>query len=325
MRESARFNVFLVVFGVCSSLLLCGILYAGSSNKDIFDRVASPTETQPPAEEPLDAILGRAAESRGEVQVIVLNGQTRELFNGDLFLSAQTSNYYEITCGSPDHESTTFYNVRTGETGAYYGKCRFEVRVLAIYSDGMKLLVTNKGSYLVPGIPNAVIYVCLGLVGCLGFVVVVLIKRKPKTARRTTTTPQQPVPSPQHPAPQPPTYQEATVSITDEKQDQVQVSYLLMSSGDGKNLYRKIVAGHWQYVQVGWTEGQVRQLLGAPVSVKPAKAASGEPVSVWAYGGGLMGKIGGGIVTFSGGKVVGFKSPPSGFCRYVYHGPNTKA
>jgi len=326
MHASTRFFSFPAVCGLCLLLLLWGTLNAATL-RDIAE--GKPTGTQTPSgtqvdwnevQSQMDQVMAarKQADSPNSLHVLVPNGQTLELFNGDLFLSAYVDPYFgnaQITFGSPDCASQTFYQARTGETYSYDGAGRFEVRVLSIYSNGIDCLVT-KGprSYLVPGIPNVAIFVCLGLVGLLGLLVVVAIIRKPKSARKTASA----LP------PRAPTYQEATVAIADEQQEQVQVKYLLVPRDGGKHLYRRVGVEHWRCLRAGWTEGQVRQLLGAPISIRPAKTPSGEPVSLWAYSRGLWARIRGGTVTFSGGKVLGFTSPPPDYCGYVYHGPNAR-
>ena len=118
-----------------------------------------------------------------------------------------------------------------------------------------------------------------------------------------------------------------SVTIGDsQKQGEVTVSFEAALGRDGKSVWRKVVPGHWRHLQPGWTEDQVRQLLDGPVKVRPAKATTGEAVSVWHYYSGVFRVSGGkGTVTFKDGKVVGFTAPPSEYARWVLHTPNPQA
>jgi hypothetical protein len=114
-----------------------------------------------------------------------------------------------------------------------------------------------------------------------------------------------------------------------QKQGEVTVSFEVVQGRDGKSVWRKVVARHWRYLQPGWTEDQVRQLLDGPIKVRPAKATTGEAVSVWHYYRYAFGHLGWGwvssskgTVTFKDGKVVGFAAPPLDYERWVAHTPN---
>jgi len=87
---------------------------------------------------------------------------------------------------------------------------------------------------------------------------------------------------------------------------------------DGTKLMRKVTRGHWQFIQTGWGESEVRRLLGGPVKVKPAMGPDKQPVTVWHYTRGLRR---GGTVTFRDGVVVGYEAPPPNTALWVYHGP----
>jgi len=58
---------------------------------------------------------------------------------------------------------------------------------------------------------------------------------------------------------------------------------------------------YWRDIKIGWTEKQVRVLLGGPDKIAPGKMET----TVWTYGQWpLAGKV-----TFREGKVVGLKLP----------------
>ena len=96
-------------------------------------------------------------------------------------------------------------------------------------------------------------------------------------------------------------------------------------TGRDGSLWRKVTGLHWRLIQPGWTEQQVRRLLGGPIKVRPTKAQTGEVVSVWHYCTGLISGRTKGTVTFKDGKVVGFTAPPLDYARWVAHTPNPEA
>jgi len=96
-------------------------------------------------------------------------------------------------------------------------------------------------------------------------------------------------------------------------------------TGRDGSMWRKVTGLHWRLIQPGWTEQQVRRLLGGPIKVRPTKAQTGEVVSVWHYCTGLISGRTKGTVTFKDGKVVGFTAPPLDYARWVAHTPNPEA
>ena len=59
---------------------------------------------------------------------------------------------------------------------------------------------------------------------------------------------------------------------------------------------------YWKKIVPGWTEAQVRTLLGSPDAIKPLELGRTE----WKYGQWPIH----GTVTFQDGKVIGVKIPP---------------
>jgi len=107
---------------------------------------------------------------------------------------------------------------------------------------------------------------------------------------------------------------------------EVVVSFEAAHGRDGKSVWRKVGTEHWRYLRPGWTEDQVRQLLGGPVSVRPTKSPTGEAVSVWHYSRGVFGVSSGkGTVTFKDGKVVGFAAPALGYAQWMVNTPTPEA
>jgi len=62
---------------------------------------------------------------------------------------------------------------------------------------------------------------------------------------------------------------------------------------------------YWKNICVGWTEDQVRQLLGGPDEIKPMVTVMGEMASMWKYGQWPFH----GTISFVAGKVVAMKLP----------------
>jgi len=77
---------------------------------------------------------------------------------------------------------------------------------------------------------------------------------------------------------------------------------------DGSYLWRKVVEAHWRLIEPGWTEGQVRHLLGGPRRIEPKRLPTGFVMTVWHYG--KWPQKYRGRVEFLEGKVVGFAAPP---------------
>ncbi len=76
---------------------------------------------------------------------------------------------------------------------------------------------------------------------------------------------------------------------------------------DGSYL-RQVVEAHWRLIEPGWTEGQVRHLLGGPRRIEPKRLPTGFVTTVWHYG--KWPQKYRGRVEFLEGKVVGFAAPP---------------
>ena len=116
--------------------------------------------------------------------------------------------------------------------------------------------------------------------------------------------------------------QPQTVSVTIKNPttgDESVIGFHVQPRTDGGNLWRKVTAWHWQFIQPGWGESEVRKLLGGPVKIKPAKGPDKQPVTVWKYDRAWFSSAA--TVTFSEGKVIGFQAPSPYVCRWVDHGP----
>jgi hypothetical protein len=199
---------------------------------------------------------------------------------------------------------------------------------LAVFACGMLVLVMSRGE-VVSAQPQyeqpaeSGVLVVMGLVLMVSAIVLVVMRPKVRQtvgkpiAGRSASVPPRAQVSP------PP----VSVTIGDsQKQGEVTVSFEAALGRDGKSVWRKVVPGHWRHLQPGWTEDQVRQLLGGPVKVRPAKGPTGEAVSVWHYYSGVFWVSSSkGTVTFKDGKVVGFAAPGLDYARWVAHTPNPEA
>jgi hypothetical protein len=291
------------------------------------------------------------------MRVIVPTGGTTELYD-DLYISVSEkwdfSRVVAVTIGSSGWPSKRIDGMRVGDVAFYEGRRTVEVRLDASPTyDQTEFVVTEKprpptamsarwqdapvveGPIPGYGLPQApeheqtvsgVLSVVMGLVLMVSATVLVAVRPKvrqmvgkPIAGRSASVPPRTQVsPSP------------VLVTIGgSQKQGEVTVSFEVVQGRDGKSVWRKVVAGHWRYLQPGWTEDQVRQLLDGPIKVRPAKATTGEAVSVWHYYRYAFGHLGWGwvssskgTVTFKDGKVVGFAAPPLDYERWVAHTPN---
>lgn len=197
---------------------------------------------------------------------------------------------------------------------------------LAVFACGMLVLVMSRGE-VVSAQPQyeqpaeSGVLVVMGLVLMVSAIVLAVVRpeARPAPPRAIAAAAAKPATA------QPPS---APVTLDLGPQEAPQSVSATFQTGAGRDgsLWRKVTGLHWRLIQPGWTEQQVRRLLGGPIKVRPAKAPTGEAVSVWHYYSGVFHVSSGkGTVTFKDGKVVGFAAPPMDYARWVVHTPNPEA
>jgi len=277
---------------------------------------------------------------------------TTELFNGDLYISipvAYGSYTVDVTIGAPGLPSKTVEHMRRGDVAFYQGKRAFEIRLESISPDSSaSFLIREKGpsqtllgfeelehwrpeqgpipGYGFPQAPeygqtvSGVLSVVMGLVLMVSATVLVAVRPKVRPA------PPRAIFAAAKPATAQPPSAPVTLDLGPQEAPQSVSATFQTGTGRDGSLWRKVTGLHWRLIQPGWTEQQVRRLLGGPIKVRPTKAQTGEVVSVWHYCTGLISGRTKGTVTFKDGKVVGFAAPPMDYAgRWVLHTPNPEA
>ena len=364
MRTFVRFLAFLAVFASGVLLVVSGTMWIDSVQPPPrWQQAPVVEEAQREATPQVPPSTPQSLTPPPPTRVKVFTGGTTELFDGDLYISvpkySETLQSVNVTIGAPGLLSKT-YDMHIGDVAFYQGKRAYEIRLESLSFRAETIATTTGHSFLVRevqssaeapttvdlravlerlrseqgpipgyGLPQApeygqtvsgVLSVVMGLVLMVSATVLVAVRPKVRPS------PPRAIAAAAKPSTAQPPSAPVTLDLGPQEAPQSVSATFQTGTGRDGSLWRKVTGLHWRLIQPGWTEQQVRRLLGGPIKVRPAKATTGEAVSIWHYYSGVFRVSSSkGTVTFKDGKVVGFAAPPMDYARWVAHTPNPEA